>query len=73
MNMDQTGLSVRPMKDKSRKLVSLKSCAVRRTFHEENQVSHVSLVATVTLAGQTLNPLMLTTTDLPFKSEVLAG
>jgi hypothetical protein len=35
-------------------------------------VSHVSLVATVTLGGQTLIPPMLTTTDLPFKSEELA-
>jgi hypothetical protein len=35
-------------------------------------VNHVSLVATVTLGGQTLTRLMLTTTDLPFKSEELA-
>jgi hypothetical protein len=34
-------------------------------------VSHVSLVATVTLGGQALTSLMLTTTDLPFKGEEL--
>jgi hypothetical protein len=72
MNMDETGLSVRPMKGKTRKLVSLKSCAVRPTFHEEKDVSRVWLVATVTLGGQALTPLMLTTTDFPFKSEELA-
>jgi hypothetical protein len=53
------------------KLVSLKSCAVRSIFHEEKDVSHVSLVLIVTLGGQALAALMLTTTDLPFKSEEL--
>jgi hypothetical protein len=72
MNMDETGLSVRPMKGKTRKLVSLKSCALRPTFHEEKDVSHVSLVATVNLGGPALTPLILTTTGLPFKSEELA-
>jgi hypothetical protein len=71
MNMDETGFSVRPMKGKTRKPVSLKSCSVRPTLHEEKDVSHVSLVATVTIGGQTLTPLMLTTTDLPFTSEEL--
>jgi hypothetical protein len=41
-------------------------------FTKKKDVSHVSLVATVALGGQTLTPLMLTTTDLPFKSEKLA-
>jgi hypothetical protein len=68
MNMDETGLSMRPMKGKTRKLIYLKNCAVRPRFHEEKDVSHVLLVATVTPGGQTL---MLTTTDLPFKSEEL--
>jgi hypothetical protein len=72
MNLDEIGLPVRPMKGKTRKLVSLKSCAVRPTFHEEKGVSHVSLVATVTPGGQTLTPLMLTTTDLQFTSGELA-
>jgi hypothetical protein len=70
--MGKTGLSVRPMKGKTKKLVSLKSCAVRPRFHEEKDVSHVSLVPTVTLGAQALTALMLTTTDLPSKSEELA-
>jgi hypothetical protein len=45
MNMGETGLSVRPMKGKTRKLVSLRSCAVRPTFHEQKDLSHVSMVA----------------------------
>jgi hypothetical protein len=57
------------MKGKTRKLVSLKSFTVGPAFHEEKDVSHVSLVATVTLGGQALTRLMLTTTGLPFKSE----
>jgi hypothetical protein len=72
MNLDETGLSVRPMKGKTTKLVSLKSSVVRPTFHEKKDVGHVLLVATVTLGGQALTPLTLTTTDLPFKSEELA-
>jgi hypothetical protein len=72
IHMDEPGLFVRPMKGNTRKLVSLKSCAVRPTFHKEKGVSHVSLVATVTLGGQTLTALMLTTTYLPFKSKELA-
>jgi hypothetical protein len=60
------------MNDKTIKFVSLKICAVRLTFHEERDVSYVSVVATVSLGGQALTPLMLTTTDLPFKSEELA-
>jgi hypothetical protein len=72
MNMDETGLSVRSVRGKTIKLVSLKNCAVRPTFHKEKDVSHMSPVATVTLGGQALSPLILTTTDLPFKSEELA-
>jgi hypothetical protein len=71
MNMDETGLSVRPVKGKTRKLVSLKSCALPPTFHEQKDVSHGSRVATVPLGGQMLTGLMLMT-DLPFKSEELA-
>jgi hypothetical protein len=70
--MDETGLSVWPMKGKTRKLVSFKNCALRPTFHEQKDVSHVSLVTTVTLGGQTLTLLTLTTTDLPFKRKELA-
>jgi hypothetical protein len=70
--MDETGLSLRTVKGKTRKLVSLKSCAVRPTFHAEKDVSHVLLVATITLSGQRLTPLMLTTTGLPFKDKELA-
>jgi hypothetical protein len=43
VNMGETVLSVRTMKGKTRKLVSLKSCAVQPTFHEEKDVSHVFL------------------------------
>jgi hypothetical protein len=60
------------MKSKTRKLVFLESCVERVIFHQEKDVSHVSLVATFTLGSQALTPLMLTTTDIPFKSEELA-
>jgi hypothetical protein len=41
------------------------------TFHEENRASHVSFVATVTLGGKSLIPLILTTRNFIFKSEDL--
>jgi hypothetical protein len=69
--MDETGLSVRSMKGRKRKLVSLKSCTVPPTFHEKQDVSHVSLVARVTLGGQSLVQLILTTCDVTCKSEEL--
>jgi hypothetical protein len=41
-------------------------------FTKKKDVSHASLVATVTLGGQTVTSLMSTTADLPLKSEELA-
>jgi hypothetical protein len=69
--MDETGLSVRPLKGKRRKVVFLRTCHVTPSFHDERDVSHVSLVARVTLGGQSLLPLSLTTVNIPFKSEEL--
>jgi uncharacterized membrane protein YhdT len=50
-------------------IASLKSCTVLPIFHEEKDASHVSLVATLTLGGQSLIPLMLMTCDLTFKTK----
>jgi hypothetical protein len=66
--MDETGLSVHPMKGKKQKIVSFKSCTVLPAFQKEKDVTHVALVATATLGGQWLIPLMLTTGDFTFKS-----
>jgi hypothetical protein len=71
LDMDETGLSLRPMKGKRQKVVSLKNCTILPTFHEGKAVSHLSLVATVTLGGQSLIPLILATSDLIFKGEDL--
>jgi hypothetical protein len=62
MNLDETGLSLRPMKGKTRPLVSLKNCAVRPTFHEEKDVSHLSARSWLSFAGysQLIGPLAAT-------------
>jgi hypothetical protein len=52
LNIDETGLSVRSMKGKTRKLVFVKRCTVRPTFHEEKYVAHVSLVAIAPLTAR---------------------
>jgi hypothetical protein len=73
LNIDETGLSVRPLKGQKRKIVFLKTCCIIPSFREEKDVSHVSLVATVTLGGQPLTPLWLRTFNILFKSEELVN
>jgi hypothetical protein len=60
LSMDETGISVRPIKGNQRNIGSLKRCTILPTFHEENDVSYVAFVTTITLGDQSLIPLMLT-------------
>jgi hypothetical protein len=69
LNMDETGLSVDPLKGKKQKFAFLKTCCVTPSFHEERSVNHVSLAATVTLDGQALTLLLPTTSIISLKAK----
>jgi hypothetical protein len=62
LNMDETGFCGRPDKAKKKKVIYRYDCPVKPAFREESDPNHVSLVATITLAGETLKPMFLTTT-----------
>jgi hypothetical protein len=61
LNMDETGFCARPDKAKKKKVVYRYDCPVKPAFREQSDPNHVSLVATITLAGETLKPMFLTT------------
>jgi hypothetical protein len=52
LNMDETGVSSRPVKDKKKTVVSLKNCPTKPAFQDLRDVSYVSACATVSLGGE---------------------
>jgi hypothetical protein len=64
LNMDESGLSGRPNKGKRKKIVFCKDSGKIPTFREERDVSHVSIVSTISLEGESLKPMFLTVTGV---------
>jgi hypothetical protein len=71
LNMDETGLSVRPDKGRQKKCVYSVGLEIEPRFREENDISHITLVGTVSLSCTSLPSLILTTSEIKFKSQQL--
>ena len=70
LNMDETGFAVRPSKDKTKKCVTVKGHRRVPKWRDEVDASHVSLVATVNLAGESLKPFFLTVTNVGYSGSL---
>ena len=67
LNMDESGFSQRPNKNATKNCICIKSCKVPPTFRDDRDGNHISIVASVTLSGRPLKPLLLSTTEKPPK------
>lgn len=67
INMDESGFIKRPNKNSTKNCICMKKCCVPPTFRDEVDGNHVSIVASVTLSGKSLQPLLLSTTEKPPK------
>jgi hypothetical protein len=70
INVDESGASSRPNKGKRKRIVYSPLIPKIPTFKEERDVTHVSIVAGVSLSGETLRPMYLTVTEVKDKSEM---
>jgi hypothetical protein len=71
LNMDESGVSARPFKGKQKKVVFVTDCPVAPRFQDIRDVSHVSIVGTISLGLKSLPPLLLTTSEVAFKNREL--
>ena len=71
INMDETGFHGRIDKGRKRKCVFIRGLGKRPTFHEERQSTTLSLVATISMSGDSLQPLFLTKEEVKFQSRTL--
>jgi hypothetical protein len=62
--MDESGVTVCPFKGERRKVVSLIMCPVEPHIQEIRDLSHVSVVTTVSLGLNSLPLLFLTVLDI---------
>jgi hypothetical protein len=67
LNMGESGVTARPFKGKKRKMVSLTSYQIQPRFQNAKNVTHVSVVTTVSLGLNSLPPLFLTVPEAAFK------
>lgn len=65
VNMDESGFIQRPNKNTTRNCICIKKCPVAPSFLDESDSNHISIVVGVTLSGQTLTPLLVSTTEKP--------
>jgi hypothetical protein len=69
--MHESGVTARPFKGKKKNVVSLTGRPVASRFQDIRDVSRVSLVDTISLGLRSLPPLLLTTSEVAFKSREL--
>lgn len=67
INLDESGFIIRPDKDTKRNCVVINGCNAKPSFRDEIDGNHVSIVAGVTMDGQALKPLLISTTIKPPK------
>lgn len=65
VNVDESGFVQRPNKNTTRNCICIKSCSVAPSFIDDSDSNHISIVAAVTLSGQALTPLLISTTENP--------
>jgi hypothetical protein len=71
--MDKSGVTARPFKGRKKKIVFLTGCPAILRFRDALEISHVSLVGTISLRFQSLRPLLVTKSNVMFKSYELLG
>jgi hypothetical protein len=71
LNMDESGLSARPSKGKQKRVVFSTGCNVQPYWLDARDVTHVSLVATISLLCEALPPLFLTVSRVPLADPML--
>ena len=71
VNLDEVGLCQRPDKGRRRRVVAVKSVPREPAIREEEDGSHVTLTAAVSLAGESLTPHFLGTGVLKYKERDL--
>jgi hypothetical protein len=72
LNMDETGNGTRPDKGRHRRVVCSKLAPVEPHFREVSDVTHVSLVATVSLDGHSLKPFLVTSSQVLYHDQELS-
>jgi hypothetical protein len=60
LNMDETGNGTRPDEGRHRRVVYSRLSPMEPHFRDASDVTHVSLVATVSLSGRSLKPFLVT-------------
>jgi hypothetical protein len=64
LKMEESGVRARPFKGRGRKVVSLISCPVEPHSQDIWDLSHVSVLATVSLGLNSFPPLFLTVSNI---------
>jgi hypothetical protein len=72
LNMDETGNGTRPDKGRHRRVVWSKLAPMEPHFQDASDVTHVSLVATVSLSGRSLKPFLVTRSRVCCRDSELA-
>jgi hypothetical protein len=71
LNVGPSGFCSRPEKAKKRKIVYRSDCPVKPGFREHTDTNHISLVATISLSGEALKPIFMTTSAPSFTDPIL--
>ena len=66
INIDETGFSVRPNKDKAQKCVFIKTHRREPCWKEVRDANHVSFLASINLSGESLKPFFITKTEVKY-------
>jgi hypothetical protein len=69
--MDETWFCSPPTKGKRKKIVSAYECPMKPVFREPGDLSHVTLVATITLSLEILKPMFVATRQVHFGDQDL--
>ena len=64
LNLDETGFPSKPNKSKPKRCVVIRNHKKAPTFREMADANHVSMAAAINLAGESLIPMMITTTNV---------
>ena len=66
INIDETGFSVRPNKDKAQKCVFIKTHRREPCWKQVRDANHVSFLASINLSGESLKPFFITKTEVKY-------
>jgi hypothetical protein len=73
LNMDESGVSSRPMKGKHKKVVACNSCTITPSFQDSRDIAQVSICSTIAFDGTSLPPMLVTCSKVDYKDQQLAN